>query len=481
MKAVAWSGADVFTRQGVQFFVSIMLARLLAPEHFGIVAVLSVFISLSAIFIDGGFSYALIQHQDITTVDECSVFCFNVGLAIVAATLLCAAAPWIASYFKQPVLRPLAYLMSVDLLLKASSGVQKAMLTKRLNIRSVFIVGLAASLISGVLAVVLALAGFGVWSLAGQTIVSSGITTVLLWWLYPLRPLSGFRVASLAKLFGFGKYMMVSSLLNAAYSSLLTVLVAKLFSARNLGFYLRAQGTQTIPVNLLSNTIERVALPVLSTTATDHDQLVRGIRRLLTGMMLINVPTMLGLAALSEQVIATLFGAKWLPAVPYLQVLCLAGVFWPMHVVNLTALLAQGRSDLFFRLEVAKTILGVSTILFASFHGMMAIVWSQVAVGLICFFINAHYTDRLLGYGALRQLRDVFPLEAVATMMAIVIWALGRAIHFPAAFELLILVPLGAVIFFMICHWFDIGRFSEALLLLRQSGGSALNTKYARS
>ena len=463
LAAFRWSGVEAFMQNSLAFFVSIFLARLLLPEDFGIIAILAVFMSVSSLFIDGGFGQALIQRKCVTSIDESSVFWFNIVVSLIAVTSIWALAPWISEYFELPILKPLAYLMSVNLFLSALGSVPKTMLTKRLEFRSMLNISVMASFLSGIVAVLLAWMGYGVWSLAWQTIVATSITSIMFWRRYPISLSVGFKFSVLGKLSRFGGYMMASSLLNSLHSGLQATLISKLFSVTELGFYLRAQGTLALPVGMTSGVVERVALPVFSEAASDPLRLTRAVRQLLAGLMFINVPMTLGLAATAEQITLMIFGEKWLPAVPYLQVLCFAGVLWPLHVVNLKALLSQGRSNLYFRLEFVKRVMGIVVIVAASLHSMMAIVWGQVAVGVISFILNSHYSARFLNYSTGHQLKDVIPIGAVSAGMAMLVWVVGRAINFGPAVELAILVPLGALTYVSICYWLKISGFTEIL------------------
>ena len=489
-----WSGADVFLRQGLQFFVSVLLARLLSPEDFGVIAMLYVFISLAAVFVDSGFSSALIQRQDITATDESTVFFFNLGMGIIVAIALCFAAPLIAIFFELPILQNLIYVMALNLFIGAFGSIHSALLTKAMNLKTIMKVGGVATLFSGLLAIVLAWRGFGVWSLAWQTLVSSLITVVLLWWWHPWRPQWVFNQHSLHRLFRFGGFMMVSALLDTLYTRLYAVLIGKLFSSKELGFYSRAENTQQLPVNLLANVLSRVAFPAFSATAHEPDKLARGLQKALMMIMMLNIPAMLGLSVVAEPLVVTLFGAKWLPSVPFLQVLCLAGVLWPLHVINLNALMALGRSDLFFRIEIIKKCLAVPVLVLASLHSVMAIAWIQVFLGVVAFFINAYFSGVLLGYGPLHQLRDILPFGLVGIVMATIVWLVGQLLHWlpaaqwvaqwlhwppdaervaqwlhwPPVAALTALIVLGCAIYLIACRLLRLAAFNEFFTIIGQ-------------
>lgn len=470
IRATIWSGADVFLRQGLQFFISILLARLLAPEDFGAIAMLWLFNALGSTFIDSGFNSALIQRQDVTHTDESTAFFFNLFSAAVVFIILCALAPWIAAFFGLPILQSLSYVIALNLFVGALGSIHNTLLTKALEFKIIMKVSVAATSVSGLTAVALASLGYGVWSLALQILLSSLISVALLWFWHPWRPCLTFSLASFRRLFRFGGYMMASGVLHTVYTGCYAILIGKLFSARDLGYYHRAENTQQLPGFILTRVLNRVAFPVFSEAAADPTRLARGIRKLLVAIMLLNVPMMLGLAVLAEPLVAVLFGAKWRPSVPFLQVLCLAGVILPLHVINLNALMAQGRSDLFFRIELIKKSIGLPLLVLASLHSVLAIAWVVVLDSLVSFFINAHYSKVLLGYGAKRQLQDVSPYFAIGAAMAVIVWWSAKAVDFSPIVELSMLSILGAAIYFSFCYLFRLAAFNELVEIVISRG-----------
>jgi teichuronic acid exporter len=466
--ATFWSGADIFGRQLLQFSVSIVLARLLSPEEFGTVALLSLFSGVATSFVDSGFSVALIQRQDVTRVDESTVFWFNLAMGTAMALALWAAAPAVAAVFSQPVLVSLTRVMAATIFVNSLGSIHATLLTKRLDFRTQMKVGTLATLCSGVIAVGLASRGYGVWALAAQILSSATATTGLLWLFDPWRPQWSFSRQSARRLFGFGGYMFASGLLDTVYNRLYSLLIGKFYSTRDLGFYNRADNTKQLPVGVLTGILGRVALPILSAAAHDKAQLRRGVRLALRGMMLVNVPMMLGLASLAEPLVVTLFGPRWLPAVPVLRVLCIGGVLWPLHVINLNVLVAQGHSNLFFRLETAKKIVGVALLAVGSSFGILGIAWSQAVFGVLAFVINAHYTKRYLDYGSTAQARDILPVLTIAVAtLAIVRWFAAIAQPGPTV-ELLGSAAIGTVLFVAVAWLCRLTAMRDTIALLRR-------------
>lgn len=461
VRALAWSGADVLLRQGLQFFVSVLLARLLTPEDFGTVALLYLFIGVASMFIDSGFSSALVQRQDTTHDDESTVFWFSLVAGAVAAIVLCAASPFIATFYEMPLLRPLTCAMALNLFISAFGSVHTALLTKALDFQTQMKISVVSSSLSGVAAVALAWRGAGVWSLVTQVLLSTAITVGLLWYWHAWRPARRFSMQSLRSLWRFGGFMLLSGLLDTVFGRLHTLVIGKLYSPRDLGFYNRAAGTQQLPANVLTGVLNRVVFPVFSAAAADKELLRRGVRKVLIGMMMLNIPMMLGMMVTAEPLVITLFGDKWRSCVPVLQVLCLAGVLWPLHVINLNVLMAQGHSNLFFRIEVAKKVLGVAALAAASPFGVVAIAWSQVGLGVACFLLNAYYTGVLLGYTALQQARDFMPYLAVSVFMAGVVWVISSGLPMTPG-VLLLQVAVGASVYLVACKLLRLVAYEEA-------------------
>lgn len=467
VSAVAWSAGDIFARQGVQFVIQVILARLLMPEQFGVIAMLALFIGLAGVFTDSGFSSALIQKKHLTDEDTSSVFYFNLFTGLVMALILCALSPWIARFYRMPILKPLTCFMALNLFVSSFGAVHWALLNRDLDFRIQMRIGVIAGVISGGLAVTLAATGWGVWSLAIQTLVSTVISTICVWWWRPWCPRFIFSYAALRSLFRFGSYLLLSGLSDTAYTQFYTLVIGKFYSARDLGYYARADGTQQLPSNMISTIVGRVAFPIFSAASGDRNLLQRGMRRAVESLMLINLPLMLGLVAVSRPLVLTLFGEKWLPCAPYLKVLCLAGILWPLHIINLNLLKAIGRTDLFFRVEIIKKVIGFSALLIAANISILAMAWSQVLLGVVGYFLNAYYTGVHLGYPASRQLLDIFPMLLASVFMFACVWPLMLISSLPAPVLLAIQVVTGGIIYWGCCHFFKFRAFTEGVDELR--------------
>ena len=388
----------MFYRHGVQFIVAIFLVRMLTPAEFGTMALLSLFLGFGFAFADSGFSAALIQRQENTHVDESTVFWINMMVSLFAALLLWLSAPSIAAFFNVDVIQPVARVLAFCLPIGTSASVHQALLTKRLEFRTLLLVGLFSVSCSSFVAIVLAWKGYGVWALTAQIMCGSTLSAIALWILSPWRPALIFSLSSARRMFSFGGYILAASMLGIIYGRLYSVLIGKFYSLSDLGFYSRAENTKQLPITVLSDLLFRVAQPVFSEAASDTERLKRGVSMALRSSMLITAPTMLGLAAVAKPFVVTLFGNQWLSIVPILQVLCLSGILGLSAGITITGVIAQGHSKFFFGAVVIKQVIGIILIIAGSLYGVMGIAWSQVAVSIVSFLISAHVSKLCLGY-----------------------------------------------------------------------------------
>lgn len=459
---------EIAARYGVQFGVMIVLARLLAPSDFGLIAMLLVFTTIAALLVDSGFGTALVQKQDTSDDDETTVFLSGIGISIVVGCILWFCAPLVADFYSQPLLVPLTRLLLFVLPLSALAAVPDALLTQRLDFRARANAEIIASLCSGAVAVVLALRGFGVWSLAWQSVVAIGMRARLLWVYSHWRPHGRFRIASFRKLFAFGSYMLMASLLNTLSIRLQSLLIGRLFDSSVLGYYTLAQNTQQAPAQFMSNVLNRVGLPVFSSVADQPAKLVGALRLSLRVAVFVFMPSMVGIAVVAKSLITVLYGARWAPAAPLLSVLAVAATFWPLHVLNLAAISARGRSDLVFKLEVIKRVVSIPMIVAGSFFGALAIAWAVLAASVFGVIVNTWYSHKLLCYGVIAQLQDQATTLALSIVAAGAAWLASHWLRYtPYALVVAIvtaaLTYLGGAIVCRMAAWRDLLDLLRAL------------------
>jgi len=468
--ALSWSFLESVGLQGVRFVIGIILARLLFPEQFGLIGMLMIFMAVAQTFLDSGFGAALIQKKEATQKDICSIFYFNILIGVVAAALLCLVAPWIAAFYDQPILKSLTRGMSLVIIINSFGLIQSTILSKQINFKTQTKVSLISSIISGVIGVGLAATGFGVWSLVVQQISGAFFRTVFLWLLNPWRPALIFSFKSLREMFGFGSKLLASGLLNQIFENIYLLVIGKLFSATDLGLFTRAKTFGDLPSHTLSGMVGRVTFPVFSTIQDDPVRLKRGLNKALTTLVLVNFPMMIGLAIIARPLVLVLLTEKWVECIPYLQLLCLVGLLFPLHAINLNVLRALGRSDLFLRLEIIKKILVVLNITITWRWGISAMICGMIANSIISYYLNSYYTGVLIGYPIREQLHDLSSYLLMAVLMGISVYAV-RLLPFTNNWSMLLVqITFGILIYISLCRLFRQMAFME----LWQAGWSKL-------
>lgn len=468
--ATFWSAGDIVLRQGVQFGATLILARLLTPTDFGVLAMVLVFTSIASVIADAGLSLALVQRQDTDHVDESSVFWFNLCVGTGLAACLFVFASLVADFYRTPVLAPLARFMSLAIIASAAGSIHFALLSKRLEFRLQAKAGGIAAIISGGIAIGMAYAGCGVWALATQAVSMALLTTALLWRFNPWRPVFTMRRESLAKLLSFGGYQLANGLMEMAYSRLYTVMIGRIFGAKELGFYSTADTMRQLPATFIGGLITRVALPMFARVNGSACLYRRGVQLGVRMMMMVNAPVVAAMVVLAEPIVELLFGRQWLAAVPLLRVMALATLFYPLHAINLQALMAQGHARLMFRLEIVKKLLGIVLLVAGYQFGMQGLVWSQVVHSCVALAINAHFTRRWFDYGALPQLLDALPSMGSAAFAAAVVLLLQRVWPMPMPWQLLISVFAGGVAYLVALSTVGRGTWHDGKALLAELG-----------
>lgn len=360
--ALLWSAFERFSQQGLKLVITIILARYLFPEDYGLIGMLTVFIAIGEKFIESGFGQALIQNQDVTHIDKCSVFYFNIGVGILTAGLLWLLAPWIATFYNQSLLIPLTRIMSLNLVLNSLGTVQFALLTKQIDFKTQAKISILENVISGAIGITMAYNGYGIWSLVARSISGNFIRIVVVWIKTTWRPTWDFSLNSLQQMFGFGSRLLLSGIIGALFSNIYIIIIGKIFPVAVLGYYSQAKKLQQIPVKSICSMIGRVTFPVFSSIQSNKPLLKSNFRKELISLVLIVFPLMIGIAVLAKPVISILLTDKWLPCVPYLQLMCVIGAMLPLHVINLNVLKALGHSDLYFKINILKHAITIVTI-----------------------------------------------------------------------------------------------------------------------
>lgn len=461
LHAISWSFVESIGSKGVQFVIGIMLARLLSPKDFGLIGMLTIFMVIAESLLDSGFQSALIQKPDATPTDICSIFYFNIAIGLFVAGLLCMIAPWIAAFYGQPILTPLTRALSVTIVINSFALIQNTILTKRIDFKTLTKVSLFAGGLSGIVGVTLAILGFGVWSLAIQQISRAFFWTIFMWFVNFWRPKLIFSFESLREMFGYGSRILVSGLINRTFANSYLLVIGRLFSAIDLGLFTRAKMMQELPTQTLSWTVGRVTFPVFSTIQNDPGRLKNGFKKALSLLALINFPLMIGLMVIARPLVLVLLTEKWAGSIPFLQLLCLAGLLFPVLLINSNLFFALGKSNLFLRVSVITKVLIVVNILITWRWGISAMIYGMIGISIVELYLDTYYTGILINYPIWEQLGDLLPYLSVSALMGIAVYVVGL-LPFPNnLFMVLVQIFLGTVIYVCLCWFFQFTAFME--------------------
>lgn len=462
VSGLLWSFIDQFANQGISFIAGIILARMLSPREFGLIGMIAVFIAVSESFIDSGFSSALIRKKDCTQTDYSTVFFFNLFVGVVLFVVLFFAAPAIGNFFKEPELKPIVQVLGIVLIIDSLTLIHRTILTKRIDFKLQAHISVIASISSGIIAITMAFNGFGIWSLVAQRLSKQTFNSIFLWMWNRWKPILVFSKQSFKELFGFGSKIMLNGLLDTIFDNIYSLVIGKFYSAQNLGFYTRSVMFKDIFSKNLNSIIGRVTYPVLSTMQDDKERLKTNYQKIIRITMFITFILMLGLAAIAEPLIITLIGEKWRQSIIYLQLLCFAGMLYPLQGLNLNMLQVQGRSDLFLKLGVIKKLFTIPGIIIAIFIGIEAMISWAILNTFISYYLNSYYSGKLLNYPMKEQVKDILPSFVLALVMMLTIYTLGLVIPFAPVWKLIIQLTAGALFIFITC---EITQFKDYMFL----------------
>jgi len=461
-----WSGIDNVAQFGVTFVVSVVLARLLSPDDYGLIGIITIFTAVCTALINGGFTTALIRKKDATDDDYNTSFIVNLIMSLLLYAIIFLCSPFIADFFNRQELVSLTRVSSLGMIIGALAIVQQTILTKRIDFKTQTKVTIVASVTSGIIGIVMAMMGFGVWSLVAQQLSSQTLRTVLLWIANKWIPKLQFSSASFHELFGFGWKMMASSVLDTVWKELYQVVVGKFYSPATLGQYTRAKQFSTLFSSNLTTVIQRVTYPVLSNIQDDKERMVSAYRRIIKVTMFVTAISMFFLGAVSEPLLYCLIGPKWNEAATYLPLICISGSLYPLHAINLNMLQVQGRSDLFLGLEIVKKIIGLVPLFVCIFYGVLPMLYVNLITGCMSYFLNSYFPGKLLGYTSWMQLKDIAPSYGLATLIALCIYFLK---YLPITYWVILplQIVLGTGIFFFFCTKTKMQEYKEVLDLLK--------------
>ncbi len=408
-KGVIWSAIERFSTQGVQFLFGILLARLLTPDDYGMIAMLTIFMAVSQTFIDSGFGNALIRKPDRNESDKATVFFFNIFMAAACYGIIFLAAPFVAQFYNMPGLSTILRVLGINLIIQSFGSIQRLNLTIDLNFKVLAKVSLTGAITGGVAGLTCAYNGMGVWSLVVQQMTTMATRVILFWILVHWRPKTFFSKTSFKNMFGFGSKILASGLLNTLYDNIYDLIIGKVFAAATLGNYTRAAHFANFPSSNVTGIFQRVTYPVLSKIQNDHEKLRKGYLKFLNMATLVIFPLMIGLAAMAKPFILLVLTDKWIEVILILQIICFAQMWYPVHAINLNILQVMGRSDLFLKLEIIKKVVGITVLCVTIPYGIIAMCFGQWVNACFGLVVNTYYSGKLLNAGLWSQLKMYIP------------------------------------------------------------------------
>lgn len=460
VKGIGWSFADSILGQGITFIVGLVLARVLSPDEYGLIGIITIFIVVFNGIVDSGFSNALIRKQDCTEEDYNTMFFVNLAMSIFLFIILFFCAPFISHFFKRPELTSLTRVMGLMMIFNALSLVQVTILTKRIDFKTKTKASLISAIISGIVGIGMAYAGCGVWSLVGQQLSRQFLYSLCLWILNRWWPRFILNWNSFRYMWGFGWKLLVSGLLNNIWNQLYQIVIGRFYSPATLGQYTRSNQFASILSENLTSVVQRVSYPVLSEIQDEKKRLVESYRKLIKITMFVTFVGMFALGAVAEPLIYCLIGPQWSEAASYLPIICIYLSLYPLNAINLNMLQVQGRSDVFLYLEIIKKILAIGPICMGIFVNIYWMLYASIVFGFFAFFLNSWYSGKSLGYSSLEQLKDIAPSCAVAIVVAISVFFL-KYLPFSNWIILPLQMILGSFVFFFTCRVANIYEYEE--------------------
>ncbi|APM40296.1 lipopolysaccharide biosynthesis protein [Clostridium kluyveri] len=463
LSSLFWKLMERSGTQGIQFVVQIVLARLLVPNDYGIIALISIFIIIANVFVQSGFNTALIQKKSADELDFSSVFYLSLFVAGFLYLILFFTAPLVADFYNIYQITLVLRVLAITLFWGAFNSIQNAVVSRNMRFKMLFYSSLGAILVSGIVGITLAYLGLGVWALVAQQLINQFMITVIMWFTVKWRPKLIFSFKRIKGLFSYSWKLLVSSLIDNLYMNLQSLIIGKIYSPSILGFYNRGDQFPKVIVSNINGSIQSVMLPALASEQDNRKRVKDMVRRSIVTSSFVLFPMMCGLAVTAESLVKILLTDKWLSCVPFLQIFCASYSLWPIHTANLQAINALGRSDIFLKLEIIKKIIGLAVLVISIHFGVYAIAVGTLISGIISTFINAYPNLKLLNYSYKEQLKDIMPSLLLSLVMGTVVYNFKWFNILPLLTTLIIQVCLGIIIYIMLARAFKLECYTYLL------------------
>lgn len=461
-----WRFLERCGAQGVTLIVSIVLARLLDPNVYGTIALVTIFTTIMQIFVDSGMGNALIQKKDADDLDFSSVFYFNIVMCSVLYLIMFFLAPFIAKFYKIPELTAVVRVLSLILVISGVKNVQQAYVSRHLMFKRFFFATLGGTIGAAVVGILMAYFGFGVWALVAQMLFNTTIDTLILWITVKWRPKKMFSMQRLKSLFSYGWKLLISALLDTVYNNIRQLIIGKVYTKSDLAYYNNGKKYPEYLVSNINTAIDSVLLPTMSNEQNHPERVKSMTRRAIKTATFIIMPLMVGFAVCSRQLVSLILTDKWLPSVPFMQIFCISFAFYPIHTANLNAIKAMGRSDLFLKLEIIKKSIGVVTIIIAIKFGVMAMAYSMLITSFISQVVNSFPNKKLLNYSYLEQVKDMLPQIILSLVMGAIVYAV-TFLKLSSVITLVIQIPVGVFVYWVGSKLFHIESYEYIVGMLK--------------
>lgn len=461
-----WRLMERMGAQIVSFVVSIVLARILDPNAYGTVALITVFTTIMQVFVDSGLGNALIQKKDADDTDFSTVFYVNIVFCCSLYALMWVAAPLIAGFYRDPLLVPYIRVLSLTIVVSGIKNVQQAYVSRNMLFKKFFFATLGGTIGAAVIGITMALNGFGVWALIAQQLFNLTVDTLILWITVPWRPKRLFSWERLGTMFSYGWKLLVSTLLDTGYNNLRQLLIGRVYTRADLAYYNQGDKFPTIIIVNINQSIDSVLLPAMSHDQDDRTRVRDMTRRAIKISTYMMGPLLAGMAACADSIVHLILTDKWILCVPYMRIFCICYMLFPIHTANLNAIKAMGRSDIFLKLEIIKKVVGFAVLIVSIRISVMAMAWSLLIASIISMAINAWPNREFLGYDFYSQMKDIFPNLMLASIMAILVYLEGRLIP-NALLRLILQIPSGAVIYLILSIITRNDSFQYLMVIIR--------------
>lgn len=425
INGVIWTFVDIFINKGAYFLTTIVLAGIIGPEKFGLIGMITLFVTIGNVLIDSGMSTSLLRSKVLSSQDYSTVFVTNVLVSLIVYFAVFLLSPFIANFYKQPLLVTIIRIYCLGFIVSGLRSIHNVKLIKELKFKKLTILSLPGNILSVVISIYLGKNGFGVWSIVSLFLINQVVTTIVFWIFIRWVPIWKFNFINFKYHLGFGYKLTLSALLNTIFENLYNVLIGKFFSVKLLGYYDRAYTLNSYPISVLSGIIMKVSLPALALIKDEKERLTNAYKTIMQIAFFISATGMILTAFLASPIINLLLGKEWLYMIPIFQILTISFVFYPLHSLNINILSLFGRSDLFLRLEIIKKLVSLILIVIGFQFGIYGLVWSNVVSSFLALIINAYYTGHFLNYSMMNQLLDLVPTLFVVVIAGLSMFIFG--------------------------------------------------------